>query len=168
MVVRGRWRKRRRWVTVGAKLDLGKMVVFAALCAVSHAAKPVTPGDLWVHRLGVSELIYICLFYHSWTLPFHLFMGELAELSGNNASHHSFQLQGEKFGGESEMFIKSSVTSPNRWHFNLMFSDFFFTVFIKTFPTSCKPNSILMPTIKIMNWDGSTPSNERMSGVYHH
>lgn len=31
---------------MGAKLDLGKMVVFAALCAVSHAAKPVTPGDL--------------------------------------------------------------------------------------------------------------------------
>lgn len=107
------WRKRRRRSTVRAKLDLGKVVLCTTLSSASRAPQPATPSDLWVHRLGVSELIHVCLFYRSWTLPFHLFMGELAEFSGNNTSHHSFQLQGGKFGVESKMFIRASVTSPN-------------------------------------------------------
>ena len=56
-----------------------------SLCS-SACCKTCHPRDLLVHRLGVSELIYVCLFYHSWTLPFHLFMGELEEFSGNNTS----------------------------------------------------------------------------------
>lgn len=35
----------------------------------------------------------------------------------------------------------------------------------KPAPTSRKPNSLLMPTIKIMNCDGRSPSNEGTSGV---
>lgn len=54
----------------------------------ANTAKTSNPDDLWEHNLGVSKLIYVCLlFHHSRTLPFHLFMGELGEFSGNNASN---------------------------------------------------------------------------------
>lgn len=95
------------------------------------------------------------LFYHSWTLPFHLFTGELAEVSGNNPSHHCFQLQEEKIGAESEMPKRAFVTSSNEDTFHLEFSDFFLTILAKTSPTSRKLHSILMPTITIMNRDAA-------------
>lgn len=71
----------------------------------SHAAKPVTPSDLWVHRRRVSELIYVCLFYLWLDTSFHLFIRS-AWISGNNTGYHSFQLQEGKFGVAREMVIR--------------------------------------------------------------
>lgn len=65
--------------------------------------------------------------------------------------------------------MRASATSPSLVPFlpyvlRLLFANFFFFL-SKPAPTSCKPNSLLMPTIKIMNCDGRTPSNEGTSGV---
>lgn len=71
-------------------------------------------------------------------------------------------------GEAGEMLARASATSSSLVPFlpyvlQLLFSNFFFLS--KPAPTSCKPNSLLMATIKIMNCDGRTPSNERTSGV---
>lgn len=75
-------------------------------------------------------------------------------------------------GEAGEMLVRASAASPSLVPFLpyvlwLLFSNFFFFFFFlsKPAPTSCKPNSLLMPTIKIMNCDGRTPSNEGTSGV---
>lgn len=78
-----------------------------------------------MHRPGVSEMIYVCLFYHSRTLPFHLFMGELAEFQETMLATTLFSCKEGEIRVESEMPLWASVASPNENIFSLRFSDFF-------------------------------------------
>lgn len=78
-----------------------------------------------MHRPGVSEMIYVCLFYHSRTLPFHLSMGELAEFQETMLATTLFSCKEGEISVESEMLLWASVASLNQHIFNLRPSDFF-------------------------------------------
>lgn len=118
--------------------------------------------------LGFPSWFMFACFYHSRTLPFHLFMGELAEFSGNNTSNTLRDSErSTKTGWRRRDARKGICYLPLISDISVLcppFSTFFFFL-SKPSPTSCKPNSLLMPTIKIMNCDGRTPSNEGTSGV---
>lgn len=135
----------------------------------ANTAKPLTPTTFESTSLGfLSWFMFACFLPQSDTSISSFHRGISWVFRKQYWQHSSqFRMRHKKKGEAGEMLVRASAPSPSLVPFlpYVLWLLFPFLFLSKPAPTSCKPNSLLMPTIKIMNCDGRTPSNEGTSGV---